>query len=181
MEEEEAADLSANLEDSNPHNENKLVIKVSTKTKVLPTIPEEEIMEDQADSNMNKKYEFDGFLDNKRNAGNQKKYSEKEMENNQKDIQAENSESENEKEKWKCGYCGDQVKKMMDCDRCHKWACKKCVGVSSIPKMKQIGSLTEEAKGLVWQCNECRKEIDCEETHKQNIIDEIGYKNVVIE
>ena len=56
-------------------------------------------MGDQADSNMNKKYEFDGFVDNKRNAGNQKKYSEEEKENNQKDIQAENSESENEKEK----------------------------------------------------------------------------------
>ena len=122
MEEKEAAELSANLENSNSHYEDKLVIKVSTKAKVLPTILEEETMGDQADINMNRKYEFDGFVENKRNAGKQRKYSEKEMENNQKDIQAENSESENEKEKWKCGFCRDQVKKMMDCDRCHKWA-----------------------------------------------------------
>ena len=64
MEEEEAAELSANLEDSNSHYEDKLVIKVSTKAKVLPTIPEEETMEDQADINMNRKYEFAGFLEN---------------------------------------------------------------------------------------------------------------------
>ena len=58
-----------------------------------------------------------------------------------------------------CDFCKSPVKALEYCDICQKWACKVCVGVSSVKKMTTISALTQEAKGLFWCCDSCRIDI----------------------
>ena len=157
------------------------VIKVSTKAKILPTISEEVDTVNQSDSTINREYEFDGFIERNKKVDTQEKEKEPIQKNSQIEDKENEAESEKDEESWKCEFCREKVKKMLDCDKCHKWACKKCVGVTSIPKMTQIGNLTKEAEGLEWHCEECRKELQFQLKFNENSRDEIGYKERVID
>ena len=61
--------------------------------------------------------------------------------------------------KYICEFCKSPVKVLVDCDICKKWACKLCVGVSSVKKMTTISDLTQEARGLFWCCDTCGDEL----------------------
>ena len=74
------------------------------------------------------------------------------------DDKTKNGDSDNDT-KYICDFCMSPVKVLDDCDICKKWACKLCVGVSSVKKMTTISDLTQEARGLFWCCNICRKEL----------------------
>ena len=75
----------------------------------------------------------------------------------EKDKTGSNDDPDNDTS-YVCDFCSSPVKTLDNCDICQKWACKVCVGVSSVKKMTTISALTHEAKGLFWCCDTCRKD-----------------------
>ena len=86
------------------------------------------------------------------------------------DSQSSQSSDPENDTSYVCDFCKSPVKALEYCDICQKWACKVCVGVSSVKKMTTISALTQEAKGLFWCCDSCRIDIHIKDKEMDGIM-----------
>ena len=66
--------------------------------------------------------------------------------NVEKGTRTETKGSKDNETEYACDFCCSAVKTLVDCDLCGKWACKACMGVSAVWKMRQIGPISRSQR-----------------------------------